>query len=244
MSGSVRDALSAMAGLPLVEPAAFVRRHLLVVAPHPDDESLGCGGLIAACRAAGLPVTIVVVSDGAGSHPNSRLFAAPCLAELRRGEALEAARRLGVPAAAVHFLDLPDRFVPADGPEAERAAAVITALGADADVVLVSWRHDPHTDHRASFALAAAATRRLPGATLWEYPIWGLTLPPETMLYGPPVTGVRVRIEPHLAPKRRAIAAHASQTTDLIPDDPAGFCLSPEMLARFEAPEIFLGPAS
>ena len=43
----------------------------LVLAPHPDDESLGCGGLIAACVAANRPPLVVVLTDGAGSHPGS-----------------------------------------------------------------------------------------------------------------------------------------------------------------------------
>ncbi|ODN71895.1 PIG-L deacetylase family protein [Methylobrevis pamukkalensis] len=241
---SAEDALRAMADLPIVEPESFVRHHLVVIAPHPDDESLGCGGLIAGCRAADLPVTIVIVSDGAGSHPGSQLFPGPKLAELRRGEAVEAAHRLGVPAEAVHFLDLPDRAVPFHGTEANQAADRVAGLCAGADVVAVSWRHDPHIDHKASFILARDAVRRVPGAGLWEYPIWGLTLPPQTSLDSPPVAGVRVRIDPYLEAKRRAIAAHASQTTDLIGDDPDGFRLTPDMLARFEAPEIFLGPVT
>ncbi|MFT0858743.1 PIG-L deacetylase family protein [Ancylobacter sp. G4_0304] len=245
MTARVEEVLGAMARFPTVEPADFVRRGLVVIAPHPDDESLGCGGLIAACRDIGLPVTIIIVSDGAGSHPRSRLFAAPRLAQLRRREAVEAAARLGVPASAVHFLELPDRFVPAHGAEAERAAGRIAALAVGADVVTVTWRHDPHADHQASFALAREAVRRLPGARLWEYPVWGLTLPPETRLDAAPVAGVRVPIAPFLDAKRAAIAAHASQTTDLIADDPEGFRLTSPVLALFDVPlETFVGPVS
>ncbi len=50
----------------------------LILAPHPDDESLGCGGLIAACVAAGRSPLVVILTDGAGSHPNSQgVSAAP-----------------------------------------------------------------------------------------------------------------------------------------------------------------------
>ncbi|HEX2943304.1 MAG TPA: PIG-L family deacetylase, partial [Rhodopila sp.] len=44
----------------------------LILAPHPDDESLGCGGLIATAVAAGRAPLVVILTDGAGSHPNSR----------------------------------------------------------------------------------------------------------------------------------------------------------------------------
>lgn len=244
MTLTVARALEAMSGFPVVEASDFVRRGLVVVAPHPDDESLGCGGLIAACRAAGLPVAIVIVSDGAASHPNSRRYAPPRLAELREQEAIDAAVELRVAAADVHFLRLPDGAVPTGGHDAAKAVERIAELVGAADVMAVTWRHDPHCDHKASFGLARAAARRLSGVSLWEYPIWGLTLTPQTPLTAEPLTGVRVRVEDYLRAKRRAVAAHASQTTDLITDDPKGFRLTPSMLGLFDTPfEIFLKDA-
>lgn len=238
---SAAAALQVMGEFALVEPADFVRRGLVVVAPHPDDESLGCGGLISACRSLGLPVAVIIVSDGEGSHPHSQLFPPPRLADLRRQEALEAVRRLGVAPSEVHFLGLPDRHVPANGPEGEKAARRIAALAGKADVMTVSWRHDPHCDHQASYALARAAAAEVPGLTLWEYPVWGLTLDPLSPLPEAPPAGLRVRIDDHLPAKRRAIAAHLSQTTDLVHDDPHGFRLKPAMLALFDHPwETFI----
>ena len=61
----------------------------LILAPHPDDESLGCGGLIAEATDLGLAVRLIFVSDGTGSHCNSLLF--PKL-RLRRERELEANR--------------------------------------------------------------------------------------------------------------------------------------------------------
>jgi LmbE family N-acetylglucosaminyl deacetylase len=81
----------------------------------------------------------------------------------------------------------------------------------------------------------------VPGLTLWEYPIWGRTLDPQTPLPDRLHAGVRVPIEDHIAAKRRAIAAHLSQTTDLVRDDPHGFRLTPSMLALFGDPwETFI----
>jgi len=224
----------------------------LVLAPHPDDESLGCGGFIAGCAAQGRTVRVVVVSDGTGSHPCSRAWPAPRLAALRQEETRVAAVALGLDAARdLVFLGMPDRAVPGTGPECEAAAAaVLQATPATPAAVFVTWRHDPHADHTAAFAIAATVTRTLPAGTrLFAYPIWGLAfahpipgfpLPPEPDLASPP-RGLRLDIASHLPAKRRAIAAHASQTTALIEDDPGGFRLPLEALAlAFRPFETFL----
>lgn len=53
--------------------------------------------------------------------------------------------------------------------------------------------------------------------------------------------GLRLDVSQHLAAKAAAIAAHRSQTTDFIDDDPEGFRLAPDMIARFQGPyEVFL----
>ena len=96
----------------------------LVLAPHPDDESLGCGGLIAAAAAAGLPLRVVVVSDGTGSHPAvppARLKA------LREAETRAAIAALGLPPKALGFLGLADQGVPAEGAGRDAAVAAILA---------------------------------------------------------------------------------------------------------------------
>lgn len=218
---------------------------LVVVAPHPDDESLGCGGLIAEACARGAAVRLVVVSDGAGSHPGSRRWPSPALRALREAETLDAVDALGLSPDAVRFLRLPDRFVPSSGTEAEAAAAAIAAAAREvaAGAVCVTWRHDPHCDHSAAADIVAAAMPDLGGARVFAYPIWGWTLPPEHDV-GPPPHGCRLDISRHRAVKRAAIAAHRSQVSDLIDDSPNGFRLTPEMIAQFDKPyEILLEDA-
>ncbi len=78
----------------------------IVIAPHPDDESLACGGLIAeACRE-GLRGKVVIVSDGAGSHPNSKAYPPDQLRALREEEARRAAAELGLGPEEIIFLGL------------------------------------------------------------------------------------------------------------------------------------------
>ncbi len=215
---------------------------LLIVAPHPDDESLGCGGLIAAARAKGVDVRLIVVSDGVGSHRGSRSHPPARLKALREAETIEAAAALGLDAAAIRFLGLPDAAVPTEGDDARAAvdAIVAAAIACAAATVCVTWRHDPHCDHLAAARLVDQARCRLDAARIYEYPIWGWTLPEATDVGAGPA-GLRLDTTAQGAAKRAAIAAHRSQTTALIRDDPHGFRLDATMLERFGRPfEIYL----
>jgi LmbE family N-acetylglucosaminyl deacetylase len=211
-------------------------RPFVVVAPHPDDESLACGGLIAeACRQ-GLHGTVVIVSDGVGSHPNSKAYPPDRLRSLREQEAKRAGAELGLNPADMLFLGLPDRFVPSEGEAAERAidAIVDCALEIGAGSIFVSWRHDPHCDHEASYRIAREAQRRVGKLRLFEYVVWGHTLPPSSEIDFM-LSGFKINLDAEaLERKRRAIAAHRSQISDLIDDDPDGFRFTEKDLARFD----------
>lgn len=215
---------------------------LVVVAPHPDDESLGCGGVIAAARARGQTVAVVIVSDGCGSHTHSALYPPDKLRALREQETLDAVAALGVPADAVTFLRLPDAGVPSSGPVAEAAATSIVDVTqrAGAGAVCVTWGYDPHCDHQAAAAIVRLAQARLGSTRSFAYPVWGWTLPEGTEV-GPAPSGYRIDVSAHRDAKAAAVAAHRSQTTDLIADDPTGFRLEPAMIERFLGSyEIFI----
>ncbi len=254
MSGS-KSPLPALDGSALARPdqwpllparAAAGLGPTLVVAPHPDDESLGCGGLIALLRQASLAVRVLFVSDGSGSHPNSVRYPRPALAALRQSEAWEALARLGVDASAVTFLGLPDTAVPNQGqPGFEEAVEACAELGRQFQptTIVAPWRRDPHCDHRASWQIVAAARQRLSQPTrLLEYPIWVWTLAEGDDAPQPgEMRAWRLDVGPVQTHKQAAVAAHRSQTTDLIDDDPTGFRLTPQLLADFARPwELYL----
>lgn len=245
--GSSPSPLDDPLALPLL-PALTVREFgpTLVIAPHQDDESLGCGGAIALLRRANLPVTVLFISDGTGSHPQSRAYPAARLRDTRESEALVALGLLGVPPEAAAFLRFPDTAVPLPGdtrfPAAVRQVRVALE-SAQPRTILLPWRRDPHCDHRAAWALLhAALADSTAQPRLLEYPIWVWELAGAGDL---PVTGEvagwRLAIAEVLPQKEAAIAAHRSQTTALIDDDPTGFRLLPEVLAHFTKPwEIYL----
>ena len=220
----------------------------VVVAPHPDDEALGCGGLLALLRQAGQPTAAVLVSDGTGSHPASGLFSGPARRAVREAEFRHALTLLGTDAHEPLLLGLPDGRVPATAAEPGFADAV-ARLGEylrrhGATTVLVPWRRDPHPDHRATAALvqAALAGMALPPRRL-EYLVWAWerAAPEDLPVPADGVCGFRLDIAAVTAPKQLAIAAHRSQVAPgVFTDDPAGFLLSAEMLTHFAGPyEVF-----
>ncbi|MER2252324.1 PIG-L family deacetylase [Methylorubrum podarium] len=231
--------LEAVKALPVADLATLVPDGggLVVVAPHPDDESLGCGGLIAQALKQGRAVRVVIVSDGCGSHPNSKAYPHDRLRSLREAETVAAMAELGLGLEHIHFLRLPDGGVPSEGAEAEAAADRIAEIARKgrASALFVTWRHDPHCDHTASAAIVDLARARLPGLAAYAYPVWGWTLPAEREV-GPSPEGFRLAVEGERAAKRRAVEAHASQVSGLIEDDPSGFQLEPAMIDRLCGP--------
>lgn len=237
------DALQTMAALPFgVLSDITGNAPVLILAPHPDDESLGCGGLIAAAVAAGHLPFVLVLTDGTGSHPNSRSYPPSRLRAVREQEARDAVTILGLPAERIGFMGLRDTAAPMEG-EAFRAAvtAILTTLKTiDARTILAPWQHDPHCDHLAAHRMAAAVADEC-GARHIAYPVWGWTLPPGTLLPGPMPQGMRFDIEDHIATKQHAIVAHSTQRAGLIDDDPDGFWLPESLLDVFNRPyETFL----
>lgn len=213
----------------------------LVIAPHADDESLGCGGTIALLRQAGMPVHVLLVSDSSMSHPNSKKYPAEKLMQLRENELLSAVEVLGVPAGQVYFTRLKDSRVPhQDHDDFNKAAQAIANIITNVrpQTILMPWRRDPHPDHRATWQLVQKAIDVTAlSCRVLEYLVWlweradakDLPLPREMKTW-------KVDILSALNLKHRAIAAHVSQTTALIDDDPQGFTLSEHMLAHFKHP--------
>jgi LmbE family N-acetylglucosaminyl deacetylase len=138
-------------------------RSTVVIAPHPDDETLAAGGLIATQRSRQIPVTLLAVTDGEAAYPG-----VPDLGRTRRIEQARAAEALGVARDAVIRLGLRDSAV------AEFEPVLIDRIESsiNSDTLLVApWPHDPHPDHEACGRAAATAAGRT-GATLISYFFW------------------------------------------------------------------------
>jgi LmbE family N-acetylglucosaminyl deacetylase len=142
---------------------------VVVVAAHPDDETLGAGGLMATAAALSLDVHLFVCTAGEHSHPDSTTHRPEDVAALREGEVRSALGELA-PRAAITLLNV------ADGQLDEHEQVLVDLLvrllkDGRRTLVVAPWRHDGHPDHDAA-GRAAATTAHRTGATLWEYPIW------------------------------------------------------------------------
>lgn len=183
-SGTDLDACAA--ALP-AWPGAEALPGLLIVAPHPDDEIAGAGGLLTAALDAGIPVRLVAVTDGEGSHPPEAIDSAE-LAAVRRSETTAAlqvvAAAAGRPVPPVTRLSIPDGAV-AEHEEtlAGRLAELLDELPTGTWIA-APLRTDGHPDHDATgrAAFAAAATR--PTCPVVEYPVWLWQHTPTTALPG------------------------------------------------------------
>src|SRR3989344_4523812 len=69
----------------------------VIIAPHPDDEVLGCGGLLQGLAALGRAIQLISVTDGSASHPGSRRWSVERLSVVRPQESAQALHRLGLP---------------------------------------------------------------------------------------------------------------------------------------------------
>ncbi|QRR04153.1 PIG-L family deacetylase [Dyadobacter sandarakinus] len=211
----------------------------LVVAPHQDDESLGCGGIIYLLTQLKMPVHVVFVSDGSMSHPNSAKFPSQTLVVLREHEAVKALAILGVDQENITFLRLKDSRLPDGGaPDFDAAVRVLAPVlsGFEPATILCPWQRDPHKDHRATWQIVdQAIAKHTDTVRRFEYFVWlwerakpgDLPDVDEGLIW-------KVNIEKAKELKKKAISAHISQTTSLIDDDPEGFTLSDEVLAHFD----------
>jgi LmbE family N-acetylglucosaminyl deacetylase len=194
----------------MAEPLAgsrWARARWLVLAPHPDDETLGAGALIAHAAANGRLGGIVFLTDGTGSHRTGT----PRIAMTRRSEAARAIRKLGGGGVRVSWLGWQDAHPHAPGsPAFMRDAARLGALlrHRQIDATAVSDRTEAHCDHVAAFDLVKAATRfARRRVTLFTYHVWSAN-----------PTSVRRIVTPVMPPGRRrhALRSHRSQMSPVM----------------------------
>ncbi|AFY34954.1 PIG-L deacetylase family protein [Calothrix sp. PCC 7507] len=206
------------------QPLAFSQKSAMVFSPHQDDETFGCGGMIAIKREYGIPVVVVFLTNGqglGGLEPNSPNE----IIQIRQQEAVTALNILGVETSAIHFLEKQDGTLPdLKNEEKKQAIAEVIELlkHYQPEEVYVPHYKDCHRDHEATYKLVKEAiTQAKLTVELIQYPIWLFWRAPLFIMlnfqdiaaaYHFSITSVQDK-------KSRAIASYYSQIQSL----PRGF---------------------
>lgn len=241
--GTNQEAWKSWSGLQAL-PRLNVKKHfsphqrVCVFAPHPDDEVLGCGGLLQHLAANGNPILLVHVTNGTQSHPNSITYSPQKLNDIRPQESLAALAALGIAHQVTSIsLELTDGNVFAEQTELyEKLAAIVRAD----DILVTPFMHDGHPDHEATGQVvsAFATTHRLDcyQVLIWA---WHWAKPADSRIPWQHACRIDLNTE-QLARKTQAIECFESQTTI---DDSTGSppVLSEQTIARVNQPwEVYL----
>lgn len=185
-------------------------RRLVLIAPHPDDEILMAGGLLAGFRGREEDLVLVSATDGEGSHPGSSQWTEHRLRRQRPQESRLALQQLNLDPGRLDWrrLNLKDGQLPRE--EAFLVSHLTQLLRPD-DLLMATWRGDGHCDHEAvgRAAAQAALARKV---QLAEVPVWAWhwAQPDDPRLPWPRAHRLQLD-EGQVGRKRKAIAAHASQ---------------------------------
>jgi LmbE family N-acetylglucosaminyl deacetylase len=208
----------------------------VVLAPHPDDETLGVGGMIATLLERGSSVVVVFASDGEASHAHSTVVTPDELRARRTGEAGDALAALSDGLSgrlcAVR-LQVPDGRL---AENEDHVAGRVGDLLQPGDWCVATWDRDGHPDHEA-VGRAGAVAAHSAGARLLTYPVWTWhwaepdrpELPWSTARRLPLSLGARSR-------KSGAVSCYRSQTEPLGPAAGDAAIVPPSDLAHFERP--------
>ena len=141
----------------------------VIIAPHPDDEVIGCAGLIQALVERGTPPHVIILTGGEASHRGCCDTSDMTIIAARHQLTLDAAATLGLPESHIHCIHYPDGGVNFEHPETERLRALLSELAPQS--VFVPHRGEGWNDHLQ----AAEITKHLlkgQKVSIYEYCVW------------------------------------------------------------------------
>lgn len=187
-----------------------MKKKIVVFAPHPDDETLGCGGTILKKIHEGYDVIIVVITDGRlALSANDGIENDPSPEELkflRREELHKVATVLGILPSNLFCLDFEDLTVEKNEAQIEKCIKeILCKLGTEEiSEIYFPWEHDHHKDHQITSKIVQRSITELRIlAKAYKY-----SLPPRLL----EVHSIAVDISPFLTRKAQALKQYKSQT--------------------------------
>jgi LmbE family N-acetylglucosaminyl deacetylase len=212
--------------VPVIDPVEQIRGPVLVVAPHSDDETLGCGATMALLARA-VPVHVAYATDGRLSP--SRSFGIPVsdwpqLVVAREAEAKAAMMVLGVEPGAndhprLHFLGLEDaNLQELESQLADEIRSLLISL--EPQTVFIPFRYDQNPDHLAVHRAAVGLLSDLPSIQTFQYFVYyryPLLAERDIRKAVNPEHCVRVDMGPVAGLKRRALDCYKTQVARYYP---------------------------
>ena len=180
-----------------LNPAELSGENVLLVAPHPDDEALGCGGTVRLLTAAGARVAVVVMARGDGGVDGG---ASKVSISKRQAESLRACELLGTERPL--FMELESQDI-RNAPAEAAAQLALTLKGQKFSALLVPSPLERHATHRACLVAALLADIAAEQARWYGYGVWD-ALPAVRDVVEIDITETR-------AAKTKAVTAHESQ---------------------------------
>ena len=150
-------------------PALPLSDNTVIIAPHPDDEVIGCAGLIQALVERGTPPHVIILTGGEGSHRGCCDTSAEDIMAARHQLTLDAAATLGLPESHIHCLNYPDGGIAMEHPATERLRELLVQLSPKA--LFVPHHGEGWSDHLR----AAEITKQLMSekeVLIYEYCVW------------------------------------------------------------------------
>ncbi len=167
-----------------------VGKRILAISPHPDDETIGAGGLLLAHRGVSEMHLLCLTDGGGGGAVEAGEGDPQALVRARREEFVATARALD--AASVRFLDFPDGRLPVTDDASGQLRSIVDEI--NPDVVVLPWFLDAHADHRNANILFARACSDI-NAVVLAYEIWTMLEPNAIFDITPVLEGKRALIQ-------------------------------------------------
>jgi len=196
----IKDVANYLANTYATERKIDKKYSTLILAPHQDDESIGCGGTVKLISNIGGNVDVVYIANGeAGTRKGVALTdeEKKRLVEIRNSEARKACDILGVKG--MYLLNGRDTQLHHEMNLYKKLLEILTQN--KYDIVFCPWKYDGHSDHIATFKILKKALRHYPeNIEIWLYEIWTPLIP-----------NCMVNISTTIEDKINAIKAHRSQ---------------------------------
>lgn len=157
---------------PLVsnKPSLLLPDTFILVAPHPDDEIIGCAGLMQCALKSGKQVDVVILSGGEKSHSGCCHIDEKTLVEARRELSCRATQVVGFPLEHLHFLNYPDGGITYNHAETKRLKQLIAEIKPDA--IFIPHQGEGWSDHVEAGRIIKKLTEKCTGIQLYEYCVW------------------------------------------------------------------------